>query len=143
LIEIDGSGHTLSRGPRPRTSDDFASIKAETIINLEKGWFEFLHGRSYQEDIWCEKRGKSIFHLPLSTFHAPTEFEVSEFLRGVRLAMVNGSVYFHCEHGVDRTGFMAAAYRIRCMGWAKAAAVREMLDCGFNMFLYASWIGKL
>jgi protein-tyrosine phosphatase len=39
---------------------------------------------------------------------------------------------FHCRHGADRTGAMAAAYRVVAQGWKAGDAVAEMTDGGFG-----------
>jgi len=41
-------------------------------------------------------------------------------------------VFFHCRYGKDRTGTMAALYRIRVQGWQPEKAVREMKYFGFR-----------
>jgi protein tyrosine/serine phosphatase len=44
----------------------------------------------------------------------------------------NGPFLIHCKHGADRTGLMAAMFRIVEQGWSKEAAIREMLDGGYG-----------
>ncbi len=44
----------------------------------------------------------------------------------------NQPVFVHCRHGQDRTGIVAAAYRMRVEGWSLAAAEAEMESFGFN-----------
>jgi protein tyrosine/serine phosphatase len=34
-------------------------------------------------------------------------------------------VFVHCQHGADRTGVMAASYRIIVQGWSKDQALRK------------------
>jgi protein tyrosine phosphatase (PTP) superfamily phosphohydrolase (DUF442 family) len=41
-------------------------------------------------------------------------------------------LFFHCKHGADRTGAMAAAYRIVADGWPHEDAVAEMTSGGFG-----------
>lgn len=41
-------------------------------------------------------------------------------------------VFFHCAHGRDRTGTMAAPYRIEIDGWTADEAIAEMQAFGFD-----------
>ena len=41
-------------------------------------------------------------------------------------------LFIHCTHGVDRTGTMAALYRIEAQGWQPSAAFEEMRLLGFH-----------
>ena len=33
--------------------------------------------------------------------------------------------YVHCLHGKDRTGFLIALYKVKCMGWTAKKAIKE------------------
>ena len=46
-------------------------------------------------------------------------------------------LFFHCALGEDRTGTLAAVYRMEKHGWPLKAALEEMQDFGFNDI----WIG--
>lgn len=52
----------------------------------------------------------------------------------------NQPVFFHCRYGRDRTGAMAALYRIRVQGWQPEKAVNEMKHFGFRS-IYRDLIG--
>jgi hypothetical protein len=71
--------------------------------------------------------------MPFSATDAPPQEIVDRFLVIVtdpdRLP-----VFFHCRYGKDRTGAMAALYRIRVQGWEPEKAVREMKYFGFRTF---------
>jgi protein tyrosine/serine phosphatase len=41
-------------------------------------------------------------------------------------------VLIHCKHGLDRTGLVAAMYRIVAQGWSKQAALDEMEHGGYG-----------
>lgn len=61
----------------------------------------------------------------------PEPEQVAEFLRIVR-DPERQPVYIHCQHGRDRTGVMAAVYRMECQGWTRARALAEMRALGFR-----------
>jgi len=64
---------------------------------------------------------------------APTKEEVALFLSVVSDSSQR-PVFIHCRRGKDRTGAMAAIYRIQASGWTKDEALREMLTLGFNRY---------
>ncbi|WP_263144879.1 tyrosine-protein phosphatase [Pseudomonas sp. RIT-PI-AD] len=70
-------------------------------------------------------------HLPLRTRHID-DADVIQVLRSIREAQANGPVLIHCKHGQDRTGLIAAMYRILYQGWSKAQALAEMHQAGFG-----------
>jgi hypothetical protein len=71
--------------------------------------------------------------IPLSATEPPPREAVDRFLEIVtdqdRLP-----VFFHCTYGKDRTGAMAALYRIRVQDWEPEKAAREMEYFGFRTF---------
>ena len=42
------------------------------------------------------------------------------------------SVFFHCQHGADRAGAVAAIYRLAFEGWSKPDAIEEMVAGGYG-----------
>ncbi len=52
-------------------------------------------------------------------------------------------VYVHCDHGVDRTGMVLAAYRIQVDGWTFERAYEEMRSHGFHEEWLVSWKSRL
>jgi len=41
-------------------------------------------------------------------------------------------VFLHCQHGADRTGTMAALYRMVVQGWSREQAIEEMTRGGYG-----------
>ena len=64
----------------------------------------------------------------------PTDGQVRLFLATV-LDPANRPVLFHCAHGKDRTGVMAAVYRMEVDGWTNGEALAEMRRFGYHAFL--------
>ncbi len=80
-----------------------------------------------------ESLGLLYFEIPL---HAglfgssePTDEQIRSFL-ALAGDSANRPVFFHCRHGRDRTGAMAALYRVRVDGWSAEAALEEMRAFG-------------
>jgi protein tyrosine/serine phosphatase len=48
----------------------------------------------------------------------------------------NGKVLLHCSHGKDRTGLIAALYKVRNKNLCKSAAFEEMKFYGTSPFLF-------
>jgi protein tyrosine/serine phosphatase len=62
-------------------------------------------------------------NIGMKAWHAEDE-DVIEFLKLVKHKW-KGPFFIHCKHGVDRTGFMCAIYRIVAQGWDKEKALAE------------------
>lgn len=69
--------------------------------------------------------------LPYRTNHVD-DADVLKVLRAIQAAEDNGPVLMHCKHGSDRTGLMAAMYRVVVQGWSKEDALSEMTEGGFG-----------
>lgn len=56
-----------------------------------------------------------------------------------------GPIVFHCWHGSDRTGAVAAAYRIIFNNWSKADAIDELRngDYGYHASIYGNIVELL
>lgn len=69
--------------------------------------------------------------LPLHTDRIG-DADALEVLRNVRQAQAYGPVLIHCKHGQNRTGLVAALYRVVYQGWTKEQALAEMRFGGFG-----------
>lgn len=69
------------------------------------------------------EEGVEFVNIPVPT-PLPTEQQYIQFIREVRSAP--GAVLFHCAHGRNRTGFMAAAYMIVMHGWTVEKAMADL-----------------
>ena len=77
---------------------------------------------------------------PLELLRGPTLGQIHDTLAAMTEA--DGPVYFHCHAGRDRTGLMAAVWRVAVDDWSPARAHDEMMAMGFrtiNLGLDASW----
>lgn len=69
--------------------------------------------------------------LPYRTNHVD-DSDVLRVLRAIQDGQTKGPVLMHCKHGSDRTGLMAAMYRVVVQGWTKEDALEEMTEGGFG-----------
>ncbi|PYY69628.1 protein tyrosine phosphatase [Pseudomonas jessenii] len=96
-------------------------LKVGTVIN-------FL---PEADSSWLATPGITQVQLPYRTNHVD-DAEVLKALRAIKSAEAKGPVLMHCKHGSDRTGLMAAMYRVVIQGWSKEEALNEMTQGGFG-----------
>lgn len=80
---------------------------------------------------WLSTPGIAQIQLPYRTNHVD-DADVLNALRTIQTAEAKGPVLMHCKHGSDRTGLMAAMYRVVLQGWSKEDALNEMTQGGFG-----------
>lgn len=128
LINFARINPNLYRGAQP-TKESFARLKEvgiKTVINLREN-----------HDDKDEAKGSGLklvdipMHASLTGSTAPSEADVKKFFETV-LDPANQPVYFHCAHGKDRTGTMAAIWRIEMDGWTAEEAMAEMKAFGYH-----------
>jgi len=83
------------------------------------------------DDNWLSAPGIDQVQLPYRTNHVD-DAQVIKALRAIQTAEAKGPVLMHCKHGSDRTGLMAAMYRVVVQGWSKEDALNEMTQGGFG-----------
>lgn len=117
----------LYRGAQPEP-EGFANLKAigiKTVVNLRS---------AHSDADELEEAGMTgkldYVHIKINTFR-PQEEHVVRFLR-VMADAERHPVFVHCKHGADRTGTMAAFYRIVFQGWSKQEALQEMTGGGYG-----------
>ena len=80
---------------------------------------------------WLKTPGINQVQLSYRTNHVD-DADVLAALRAIQDAEASGPVLMHCKHGSDRTGLMAAMYRVVVQGWSKEDALNEMTLGGFG-----------
>ncbi|CRM80702.1 dual specificity protein phosphatase family protein [Pseudomonas sp. 58 R 3] len=80
---------------------------------------------------WLKTSGIKQVQLTYRTNHVD-DADVLAALRAIQEAETQGPVLMHCKHGSDRTGLMAAMYRVVIQGWSKEDALNEMTLGGFG-----------
>ncbi len=115
----------LFRGEQlgPKGFDTLKSMGVDTVINLEP--------ESNTDVQYAQKVGMKVIEDTEPPIGEPTMDEGIKFLSAAT-DPANGKVYFHCYHGSDRTGAMAAIYRILAQGWSVDKAIAEMPKYHFH-----------
>lgn len=96
-------------------------LKIVTVIN-------FLPESDTQ---WLQSSDIKQVQLSYRTNHVD-DADVLAAIRAIQAAEADGPVLMHCKHGADRTGLMAAMYRVVVQGWSKEDALNEMTLGGFG-----------
>lgn len=117
----------LWRGPRPESFNELREKGFERVISLQSGSEEYLTDSLYEMQD-PEDFGIQFIEIPCSNIFPPSNEEVSEFL--LYLENYDIKTYVHCHSGVDRTGFMIAAWRMSALHWPFHAAYSEMKKLG-------------
>ncbi len=117
----------LYRGAQP-DDDGYRTLKkmgVKTIISFRN---------FFSSEKNAEAAGLQYLSIPIYASigsSAPTDAQVKLFFDTV-LDPRNQPVYIHCQHGKDRTGMMAAIYRIEREGWTNEEAIEEMQAFGYH-----------
>src|SRR5262249_32668428 len=99
----------------------------KTIVNLRSA-----HSERLQVEALCMKAVEIPMRADLIGV-PPTRAQIRLFLDTVR-DPASQPVFFHCAHGCDRTGVMAAIYRMEVDGWPPSEAAEEMRAFGCSPF---------
>ncbi len=127
LQEVDKG---LWRGSQPKTEDDFRQLKKmgiKVIVNIQRPDDKSVEA----EKALAEKYGIEFSHLPLVATGYPDDKEMNLIFKEIE-DRENYPVYFHCTLGRDRTGLVAALYRVFVQHWTAAKAYKEWTDMGFS-----------
>jgi len=119
---------SLYRGAQP-TEEGFQRLKElgiKTIINLRA---EDELGFSEKEAV--ERLGLRYHNVALPGLSRPGDEQVARVM-GIIEAPENGPVFIHCRRGSDRTGTIAAIYRISHEGWTADQALTEAKRYGLS-----------
>lgn len=108
---------SLYRSALPRAQDVewLQQNNIQTVINF------------YQkpDSLWLHDTRIEQIQIPLRTDRID-DVDVLWVLRSIARVEQKGKVLMHCKHGQNRTGLIAAMYRIVFEGWSKTDAMAEM-----------------
>jgi len=124
LTNIGRVANGIFRGAQPKP-EGYATLKVmgvRTVINLRT-----RHG----EKEAVEAAGMRYVEIPMNVWKNVDPAAVRKAL-SVMTDPANQPVFVHCQHGKDRTGLVAAVYRMEIDGWSEAEAEAEMEAFGFH-----------
>ena len=73
----------------------------------------------------------NVISIPLTYWKLPNKEEIKKYFDIINNTNMR-PVYLHCKHGSDRTGMLAAFYRMKMEGWTADQAYDEMRNSGFH-----------
>lgn len=119
---------TLYRGAQPVTgyARKLGELGVKTVVNL-RGEDEI--SRDEQQE--AETAGLRYFNIAMPGLSAPSDEQVSRILAIIDNPE-NQPVFIHCKRGSDRTGTIAAVYRISHEGWNAERAITEAKRYGMS-----------
>jgi protein tyrosine/serine phosphatase len=130
FVDLD-HGRVL-RGGQPETAADYERLRGmgvRTIVNLRQD------DDAVDEEIRAAARvGIQVIPVPFNAAW-PSGQKIEEAYAAVTDAR-NQPVFFHCRHGKDRTGTIAALYRTRIQDWPVDEAYGEMKRVGYDPRLF-------
>jgi protein-tyrosine phosphatase len=96
-------------------------VGIKSIVNLER-WY-LREGYDVNE---VRKIGIEYINSPVDLIPCPAE-DVKKALKEIKRLIEQGKtpIYIHCSEGVDRTGFVIAAYRVIEEGWDINKAIEK------------------
>jgi protein tyrosine phosphatase (PTP) superfamily phosphohydrolase (DUF442 family) len=113
----------LLRGAQP-TAEGFSELEkfgVKTIVNLRA---------FHSDEMKLRGLGLAYERIRFAIWH-PEEEDVVRFLKIVN-DPERTPVFIHCQRGADRTGMIAAVYRICVQGWSRRDAIEEMTRGGYG-----------
>ena len=132
-FEFEQATKGIYRGSQPVTKEAYKIILdhgVETIIKLNKEHAAF-------ERSWAFKKRIDLYEIILSEYWSPDP----NILRHIAMSLKDcgKSVFIHCLHGHDRTGYAVAAYRMLVQGWTFEQAYDECKREGHKWLFYFWW----
>ena len=121
-----------SAPPSAEGFNNLAKIGVKTVINLR---------RTVDDSPLAVGTGLALIHIKITTRHVTdgNGAKIALALRALRDAQSPaGPVLLHCTHGADRTGIIAALWRMLYQGWSRDQALEELQQGGFGF--HAVWI---
>ena len=81
----------------------------------------------------------TLHRVPMKSRHVAEKSgaKVVAAMQALQQGLARGPTLIHCHHGSDRTGLIAALYRILYQGWSREAAIQELIAGGYGY--HAIW----
>lgn len=116
------------RGGQPTEEGirQLAELGIKTVIN-----FRDPDGKVRREKELSEENGMKFFNPHLSNWFKPKTSDIEKILEIIRNPE-NQPVFIHCKRGADRTGTVAAVYRMKYENWTDKQANEEAKKFGLG-----------
>jgi len=120
----------LYRGGQP-TERGFRLLRekgVKTVINLR--------AEDNSEQPIVEKLGMKYIRIPVAEIRPWSQIPADAIAKYFELVnnRENYPIFFHCRRGADRTGVLAALYRMALQGWGASKAYDEARDIGMRWY---------
>ena len=118
----------LLRGGQPNAAgfEALKEIGVAIVVNLRHEGVEIERERAL-----VQAQGMQDVSIPWRGSNEPDAGQIAEFLEVLR-ANADKQIFVHCQRGAERTGVMAACYRISVDKWTAEQALQEMEQFGFR-----------
>jgi len=118
----------LLRGGQPDAAgfEELKKIGVAIVVNLGHETDEIARERAI-----VLSQGMQYVSIPWRGSNDPDAGQIAEFLELLR-ANPDKQIFVHCQRGAERTGVMAACYRISVDKWTAEQALQEMEQFGFR-----------
>lgn len=124
----------LYRSPRPKDLNETKTAGIKTIVSLESGLYQLITDTKREHQFPVDF-GIDYYDLDCFIVAPPKSWQVEKFLE---IVAKGNKTLVHCLSGVDRTGYMCAAYRMQVQGWTYEQAHKEWVALGRH-FIYIAW----
>lgn len=127
----------LYRGGQPKNFEQVRFLKnsgIHAVVSLET-WWHFVFGWDDEEDV-CHHLKMGFKNIPCSNVFPPSKEKTLEIIRFITGPYHGGATYIHCFAGVDRTGWVCAAWRVIIDGWTAERAWAEAVAQGMHWRYY-------
>lgn len=128
-MKIERVDRNVWRGPHPLSYADLASQNFVAVIDLQASRTEI-----WKEMFEAKEKGIAVYPLPLSPIFPPS-CAATRYIVGALKAFEGRKVLIHCAKGVDRTGYIIAAYRHFIQYWTVDEAIAEWKAKGRSPWL--------
>lgn len=121
------------RGRRPRDLRELMDHGFQRVVVLQSGDEDKFTDSLYEAQLAAKRADKTLYpsidvvYIRCSNILPPTDAQVDQFLASTGDGK---KLYVHCHSGVDRTGFMVAAYKMNKLSQPFTSVYTEWVELG-------------
>ena len=114
----------IYRGAQPSPTNilELYNFGINTILDL-RGDKTVAREKIVVEALSNSTKQITFINVPLNGLKAPTKEQIAQLLKILETA--KRPIFFHCQHGQDRTGTLAALWRMSHDNWSNEKALQE------------------